>query len=379
MQKSNELVPTAVEFRTAPRQSVPAGVESTEVVLRPAYGVSPTASGRPARGMPPTASGPGVPAVAAAELESAAAVLAENAKAPNTRRAYESDWASWEEFCRAHDFVPLPADPEQVTLYLTQITTVAGRKRKKLRPRTAERHLAAITTTHCAMGLTFDRHNPALTQTLDGIRREFGTSQTGAPALRTKDIVALCETFGRDIRSLRDKAIILLGFTGGFRRSEIVGLNSEDLDFKDGTLRVTLRRSKTDQIGKGRTVLILSGQNPKTCPVASVRAWLKAADLEHQGDHPVFRPVNRHSGVEFRRLSDRAVDLIVKGAARAAHLKEPYSAHSLRAGHVTEALARGAGRASVKRQTGHASDTMLDRYDREADPAANNSSAALGL
>ena len=110
-----------------------------------------------------------------------------------------------------------------------------------------------------------------------------------------------------------------------------------------------------------------------------MRAWLKAADLEHQGDHPVFRPVEPASGVEFRRLSDRAVDRIVKGAARAAHLKESYSAHSLRAGHVTEALARGADRAAVKRQTGHASDAMLDRYDREADPAANNSSAALGL
>jgi integrase len=116
-----------------------------------------------------------------------------------------------------------------------------------------------------------------------------------------------------------------------------------------------------------------------TCPVAALRAWLQAAKLEHDGGDPAFRPVNRHSGVELNRLSDRAVDLIVKEACRDAGLKEKYSAHSLRAGHVTEALARGAGRASVKRQTGHASDTMLDRYDREADPAADNSSAALGL
>jgi len=327
----------------------------------------------------PFGSAPGVPAVEAAELDLAAASLAENAKASNTRRAYESDWSSWVAFCEAHKFVPLPADPDQVKLYLTHLTDFFGAKGKKLRSRTAERHLAAITTTHCAMGLTFDRHSPALVKTLDGIRRKFDRSQTGARALRTEDIAALCETFGRDIRSQRDKAIILLGFAGGFRRSEIVSLNVEDLKFKDKTLRVTLRRSKTDQEGRGRTIVILPGQNPNTCPVAAVRVWLTAADLEHEGDNPVFRPINRHSGIEYKRLSDRAVDLIVKGACRTAGLKEIYSAHSLRAGHVTEALARGAGRASVKRQTGHASDAMIDRYDREADPAADNSSSALGL
>jgi site-specific recombinase XerD len=345
---------------------VPAGVGSREVVLR-------SAPRQAAFG-----SEAGVPAVATDKLESASAMLAENARAPNTRRSYESDWTSWEEFCRAHDFVPLPADPEQVKLYLTHLTAFAGIKGKKLRPRTAERHLAAIATTHCADGLTFDRHHPALAKTLDGIRREFGMRQKGALALRTGDIAALCGTFGRDIRSQRDKAIILLGFAGGFRRSEIVSLNAEDLKFKDGTLRVTLRRSKTDQEGKGRTIVILPGENAKTCPVAAVRAWLEAAELEHDGDRPAFRPVNRHSGVEFRRLSDRAVDLIVKGAARAAHLKESYSAHSLRAGHVTEALARGHDRAAIKRQTGHASDAMLDRYARETDLAVNNSSD-LGL
>ena len=327
----------------------------------------------------PFGSAPGVPVVAAAELASAAAALAENARAPNTRRAYESDWASWVAFCEAQDFVPLPADPELVKLYLTHLTDFFGAKGKKLRPRTAERHLAAITTTHCAMGFTFDRHNPALTQTLDGIRRTFGKSQKGARALRTEDIVALCATFGRDIRSLRDKASILLGFAGGFRRSEIVGLNAEDLTFIDGTLRVMLRRSKTDQEGEGRTIVILPGQTLKTCPVAAVRAWLAAADLEHEGGDPIFRPINRHSGIELNRLSDRAVDLIVKGASRAAHLKESYSAHSLRAGHVTEALARGHDRAAIKRQPGHASDAMLDRYARETDLAANNSSSALGL
>jgi site-specific recombinase XerD len=332
------------------------------------------------RALVPFGPAPGVPAVAADKLELASAALAEAAKALNTRRAYESDWASWEKFCRAHKFVPLPADPEQVKLYLTHLTTEFGLKGKKLRPRTAERHLAAINTTHCALGLTFDRHHLALTKTLDGIRRKFGMNQKGALALRTADIIALCETFGRDIRSQRNKAMILLGFAGGFRRSEIVGLNVEDLAFsKDGTLRVTLWRSKTDQKGEGRTVVILPGRNPKTCPVAAVRAWLGSAEIEKEGKNPAFRAVNRHAGVELNRLSDRAVDLIVKEACRAAALDNTYSAHSLRAGHVTETLARGHDRAAVKRQTGHASDAMLDRYVRETNLAANNSSSSLGL
>lgn len=347
---------------------VPVGGESRQIVNAASGRYAPTAGGRAAFGP-----SPGVPAVGTAELALAAAALAENAKAPNTRRAYESDWASWVAFCEAQDFVPLPADPEHVKLYLTHLTEFFGAKGTKLRPRTAERHLAAIATTHCAMGLTFERHSPALVKTLDGIRRKFDVSQKGARALRTEDIVAMCETFGCDIRSLRDKAIILLGFAGGFRRSEIVNLNAEDLEFKGKTLRVTLRRSKTDQKGEGRTIVILPGQNLKTCPVAAVRAWLSGADLEHEGGDPIFRPINRHSGVELNRLSDRAVDLIVKGAARAAHLKESYSAHSLRAGHVTEALAHGHDRAAIKRQTGHASDAMLDRYARETNLAANNS------
>ena len=110
------------------------------------------------RALVPFGSAPGVPALAAAELELRSVELAKEGKAPNTRRAYESDWASWVGFCEAQNFVPLPADPDHVKLYLTHLTTEFGRAGKKLRPRTAERHLAAIATTHCALGLTFDRH-----------------------------------------------------------------------------------------------------------------------------------------------------------------------------------------------------------------------------
>ena len=205
-----------------------------------------------------------------------------------------------------------------------------------------------------------------------------GARQMGARALRAGGIAAICKTFRLDTRSIRNKAVILLGFAGGFRRSEIVTLNVSDLVFEKGGLRVTLRRSKTDQAGEGRTIVIVPGGNPEICPVAAVRAWLKKADIEHEGDNPVFRAVGR-TGVEFTRLSAKTVDRIVKDAARAAGLKDSYSAHSLRAGHVTEALAQGADRAAIKRQTGHRSDAMLDRYARETDLTANNSSSKVGL
>lgn len=349
--------------------------EGRELAIRPA----PTASGDGGARDPAVRSAP--PAKGARRaLEEAADALAKQSVAENTRRSYKSDWESWEAFCSAHGFAALPADPEHVRLYLTQLTQYAGRKGKPLTPKTAQRHLSAIAAAHRAGDMPFDTRHPVLRRLTDGIRRAFGVRQEGAPALRRDDIAAICKTFGLDVRSTRNKAIILLGFAGGFRRSELVSLNVEDLDFGKDGLTILLRRSKTDQEGKGRTVAIVPGAAPPTCPVGAVRAWLRAAKIEDESDSALFRPVNRWGAVELNRLSDKAVDRIVKSACRMAGLKDKgYSAHSLRAGHVTEALASGADRAAIKRQTGHASDAMLDRYAREADLFANNSSERLGL
>jgi site-specific recombinase XerD len=326
----------------------------------------------------PSLGAAGLPLVALEELDRLADALDRNSVAKNTKRSYRSDWTSWLAFCVQHRINPLPADVADVRRYLTQLGAVGGRKGLKLKPKSAERHLAAIAAVHRAKGLDFDTQHPILKRTMNGILRTYGVRQEGARALRTREIEAMCGTFRNDPHSLRNKAIILLGFAGGFRRSEIVALNVSDLAFEDGSLHVTLRRSKTDQEGAGRTIAIMPGEDPTTCAVTAVRAWLKKADIEHEGENPVFRMV-RGSGVESIRLSDKAVDRIVKGAAHAAGLKESYSAHSLRAGHVTEALAHGADRASIKRQTGHRSDVMLDRYAREANLTVNNSSSRIGL
>jgi site-specific recombinase XerD len=341
---------------------VPALVEGPELVSQSA----------------PAASGMRV--TAAAELDRLADNLDRNSIAKNTKRGYRADWTSWLVFCQQQNTLPLPAAVEDVRRYLAQLSEVGGRKGKRLKAKTAERHLAAISAGHRAANLVFDTAHPALRKTLSGIRKTYGERQEGARALRTGDIAAMCKKLGLDVRSVRNKAIILLGFAGGFRRSEIVALNVTDLEFaKKGGLTVTLRRSKTDQTGKGRTVAIVPGTNPDTCPVAAVQAWLRAAMIEDAGSNALFYPINVWGAVELNRLSDKAVDRIVKWAARVAGLKGGYSAHSLRAGHVTEAIASGADRSAVKRQTGHASDAMLDRYAREADLFTNNSSGNLGL
>ena len=320
----------------------------------------------------------GLSVATAEDLDRMADEFDRNSLAKNTRRSYVSDWSSWLAFCERHRIEPLPADPANVRRYLTQLGGVAGCKGAKLKPKSAQRHLASIAAAHRAAGIEFDTQHPILKRTMNGILRTYGARAEGARALRAEDIAAICKTFSLDLRSLRNKAIILLGFAGGFRRSEIVALNVSDLAFEDGVLRVTLRRSKTDQQGEGRTIVIMPGEKPATCPATAVRAWLQAADLQHEGDNPVFRPISR-TGVEYTRLSDKTINRIVQSACRAAHLKESYSAHSLRAGHVTEALAGGADRAAIKRQTGHRSDAMLDRYARETNLAANNSSSSLGL
>ena len=200
---------------------------------------------RPGAGEGPVALSP----VPTAELDRLADGLDRNAIAKNTARNYRSDWTCWLAFCEQHQLEPLPADPAHVRRYISHLVEIGGRNQTRLKPGTAARHLAAIAAAHRASGLAFDTGDPVLRRTLDGIRRTYGTHQAGAKALRTGDIIEICKRLSLDLRSVRDKAIILLGFAGGFRRSEIVALNVSDLTFEQGVLRILLRRSKTDQTG----------------------------------------------------------------------------------------------------------------------------------
>jgi integrase len=176
---------------------------------------------------------------------------------------------------------------------------------------------------------------------------------------------------------IRDRALILLGFAGAFRRAELVGLNVMDLDFNRDGLTITLRRSKTDQEGQGRRVGIPYGSNPETCPVRVLQWWLDQAAIT---DGPVFRSLTRHGRVRPDRLSPGDVARVVKKlAVRAGLDSAKYAGHSLRAGHATSAAASGASERSIMNQTGHRSVEMVRRYIREGSLFRENSGGKLGL
>jgi integrase len=213
--------------------------------------------------------------------------------------------------------------------------------------------------------------------TLKGIRRTLGTAAAQKSPTLTDDIRAMVGATDACLIGARDRALILLGFAGAFRRSELVGLNIADCAFGKDGLTVTLRRSKTDQDGTGRKIGIPYGSNPETCPVRTIQAWLEVAGIN---SGPLFRSINRHGRVQSGRLSDIDVARVVKKLAERAGLDPvKYAGHSLRAGHATSAAIAGASERSIMAQTGHRSVQMVRRYIRDGSLFRENSAGKLGL
>jgi len=211
-----------------------------------------------------------------------------------------------------------------------------------------------------------------------GIRRTQGTAQTGKRPVLTEDIrrmVLLLEA-GRT-QEVRDRALILLGFAGAFRRSELVGLDIEDLEFNREGLVAAIRRSKTDPEGQGRKVGIPRGGYPETCPVRAVQAWLEVLGAD---EGPLFRGITRHGRIDGRRLTPQSVPLVVKRlAARAGLEAADLAGHSLRAGLATSAAMAGASERAIMNQTGHRSAMMVRRYIRDGSLFRENAAAQVGL
>jgi site-specific recombinase XerD len=291
-------------------------------------------------------------------------------KAENTLRGYQSDWRDFCAWCEGHGLCPLPTAPESVAAYIAEC---AGH----LKPGSIQRRLNAIAEAHKTMGLESPTHTALVANTMKGIRRTKGTAPVQkAPAL-TDDIRAMVDATDAGIIGVRDRALILLGFAGAFRRSELVGLDVEDCAFGKDGLTVTLRRSKTDQEGAGRRVGIPYGSNPETCPIRTMQAWMEQAGI---GGGPLVRSINRHGQVQPGRLSGIDVALVVKKLADRAGLDSAkYAGHSLRAGHATTAAIGGASERSIMNQTGHRSVQMVRRYIRDASLFRENSAGKLGL
>jgi site-specific recombinase XerD len=291
-------------------------------------------------------------------------------KAENTLRGYTADWRDFCGWSEAHGISPLPATPETVAAYIAEC---AGH----LKPGSIQRRLNAIAEAHKAARRDSPTHAGIVKNTMKGIRRTLGTAPGQKAATLTDDIRAMVDATDAGTIGIRDRALILLGFAGAFRRSELVGLDVEDCAFGKDGLTVTLRRSKVDQEGVGRKIGIPYGSNPETCPVRTMQAWIEQAAITAG---PVFRSINRHGHIKTGRLSGIDVARVVKKLVDRAGLDSAkYAGHSLRAGHATSAAIAGASERSIMNQTGHRSVQMVRRYIRDGNLFRDNSAGKLGL
>jgi site-specific recombinase XerD len=296
--------------------------------------------------------------------------FARQSKAENTLRGYRGDWRHFCEWCEARELSTLPASPETVAGY---IADCAGR----LKVGSIQRRLNAIAEAHKAVGVESPTSAGMVRNTIKGIRRTMGTAAVQKAAALTDDIRAMVAMTDAGLIGVRDRAMILLGFAGAFRRSELVGLDVGDCEFGKDGLTITLRRSKTDQDGAGRKIGIPYGSNPETCPVRTVQSWMEQSGVT---TGPLLRSINRHGKIRPGRLSGIDVTRVVKKLAKRAGLDAAkYGGHSLRAGHATTAAIAGATERSIMNQTGHRSVQMVRRYIRNGNLFRDNSAGKLGL
>jgi site-specific recombinase XerD len=295
----------------------------------------------------------------------------DNARARNTIRGYRSDWRQFQTWCDGRGCKSLPASSETVAAYIAD-------RADSYKAATLSHHLAAISKAHKAAGLPSPvKDNMLVAETLKGIKRVHGVAQVQKAPVLTEDLRLMLRMTPDSLLGIRDRTLLLVGFAGALRRSELVALDVADVAFTPDGVLLTLRRSKTDQEGAGRQIAIPFGSHAQTCPVRALRVWLDAAEIT---EGPIFRPVNRHSQVARSRLSDNSVALVVKRYARAAGLTvSDFSGHSLRAGFVTSAARAGEPERRIMRTTGHKSIEIVLRYVRQANAFTDNAALSLGL
>lgn len=294
------------------------------------------------------------------------------ARAASTLRAYTHDWREFARWCAAHGLCSLPAMPQTAILYSTDLTKNYGRKWNTL-----SRRLAAISQVHQRAGFEPPTRAWVFREFLAGLRREIGVSSIRKRPVVLEQLKEILRQIPDTRLGTRDRALLLLGFSGAFRRSELVALNLADLEkTRDGFI-ITIRRSKTDQAGEGRRVGVPPGTEPGTCPVRATEAWRAAAQLESGA---LFRVMNRHGQVLEQRLSGEGVALVVKRyVQKLGYDPKSFAGHSLRAGLATSAAAAGKNERAIMNQTGHRSVTTVRRYIRDGNLFRENAADGLGL
>jgi len=292
----------------------------------------------------------------------------QSSKADNTVRAYKSDFNDFGVFCVQNGFKSLPSEPKIVSLYLTYLST------KDAKISTLKRRLVSIGVIHKLKGYYLDTKHPSIIENIMGIKRRKGSVQKGKKPILINSLKKIINVIDHqnkeEIKKLRDRSIILIGFSGGFRRNEIVSLDYDDLDFVPEGLKISLRRSKTDQFGEGFTKALPYFDSPQYCPVVSLRNFL---DLSSINSGPIFRRFVKGSKLSEKRLTDQTVALLIKEYLNLAGIdNKNFSGHSLRSGFATSAADSGAEERSIMAMTGHKSTEMVRRYIKEANLFKNN-------
>ena len=292
----------------------------------------------------------------------------QSSKAKNTIRAYKSDFKDFGLFCTQNGFKSLPSEPKIISIYLTQLST------KDVKISTIKRRLVSIGVIHKLKGYYLDTKHPLILENLMGIKRRKGSIQNGKKPLLINNLKRLINAIDQQkkeqIKIFRDRTIILIGFSGGFRRNEIVSLDYDDLDFVEEGLKINVKRSKTDQFGEGSTKGLPYFDNSQYCPVLSIKKWIEISKINSGA---LFRRFTKGSNLSEKRLTDQTVALLIKEYLDLAGINSKnYSGHSLRSGFATTAAEAGAEERTIMAMTGHKSTEMVRRYIKDANLFKNN-------
>ena len=297
-----------------------------------------------------------------------------SSKANNTLRAYKSDFKDFGAFCAKHGFNSLPTEPKIVSLYLTYLS-------KNSKISTLRRRLVSIGMVHKLKGHYLDTKHPIIIENLMGIKRVKGSIQKGKKPILINHLKSIINVIDQqkidEIKKSRDKTIVLVGFGGGFRRTELISIDHEDLEFVPEGVKITIKRSKTDQFGEGMVKGLPYFSNELYCPVINLKKWLELSNIK---SGPIFRRFVKGSVLTNNRLTDQSVVLIIKNYLNLAGIENKnYSGHSLRSGFATVAAESGADERSIMAMTGHKTTQMVRRYIREANIFKNNALSKIKI
>ena len=290
-----------------------------------------------------------------------------SSKSNNTLRAYKSDFKDFGIFCSRHGLNSLPSEPKIVSLYLTHLS-------KNSKISTIRRRLVSISMVHKLKGHYLDTKHPIIIENLMGIRRVKGSMQKGKKPILINHLKSIINVINEqkvdEIKKARDKTILLIGFGGGFRRTELISIDHEDLEFVPEGLKIMIKRSKTDQFGEGMIKGLPYFTNELYCPVINLKKWLELSKIK---SGPIFRRFAKGLSITNYRLTDQSVVLLIKKYLSLAGIENSnYSGHSLRSGFATAAAESGADERSIMAMTGHKTTQMVRRYIREANIFKNN-------